>query len=40
MLDDSKNNNNTVKDYIIKSKLGIGSYGTVFKVIKKSISKN
>ncbi len=24
-----------IKDYILKQKLGIGSYGVVFKVIKK-----
>ena len=28
-----------IKDYIIKSRLGIGSYGTVYKVSKKNTSK-
>ena len=28
-----------IKDYIIKSRLGIGSYGTVYKVCKKNTSK-
>ena len=28
-----------IKDYIIKSRLGIGSYGTVYKVCKKITSK-
>ena len=27
-----------IKDYIIKSRLGIGSYGTVYKVCKKNIN--
>ena len=28
-----------IKDYIIKSRLGIGSYGTVYKVCKKNTNK-
>lgn len=36
MSEESKSKNPIlIKDYILKKKLGIGSYGVVFKVIKK-----
>ena len=37
MSDDSNYKNQVIKDYIIRQKLGTGSYGVVYKVLKKSI---
>ena len=36
MSEESKHKNLVIKDYILKQKLGIGSFGVVFKVLKKS----
>lgn len=36
MSDIENNNNNIIKDYILKEKLGTGSYGVVYKVLNKS----
>ncbi len=35
MSEEPKYKNLLVKDYILKQKLGIGSFGIVFKVLKK-----
>ena len=36
MSEESKYKNLVIKDYILKQKLGTGSFGVVFKVLKKS----
>ncbi len=37
MSDNENNNNlNVIKDYILKEKLGTGSFGVVYKVVNKS----
>ncbi len=36
MSDETKYKNILIKDYILKQKLGTGSFGVVFKVLKKS----
>lgn len=35
-MSNNDNNMNIIKDYIIKEKLGTGSYGVVYKVVNKS----
>jgi len=35
-MSNNDNNMNVIKDYILKEKLGTGSYGVVYKVLNKS----